>query len=379
MDTPRHSADDVQCVSALSSFSAHEWNALSGSQPFLQHGFLDAQEHSQSVAPESGWEPHHLALRDKGKLIGALPLYRKYHSYGEFVFDWGWADACQRAGIAYYPKLLSAVPFTPVTGPRLLGHQADALIEAGKREAERGQHVSWHVLFPARDELALWRAHDFMVREDCQFQWFDRDYGDFDGFLGALKSRRRKEIRRERRQVHEAGVTLRTLAGEDLDPDTLSQVYGCYTAAYAIRGQQPYLRPGFFRAIVKTQPDSIVVFAAFRDGHMVAAAICFRDDECLYGRHWGSLVDIPGLHFEACYYQGIAYCLDQGLGRFEPGTQGEHKISRGFEPVPVYSAHYIRHPGLRDAIADFLQRETPVIADYRERAAELLPYKERQA
>lgn len=358
-----------------------EWNALCNtSQPFISHEFLLAMETSGSVAHSTGWEPCHLLARDNGALAGALPLYRKYHSFGEFVFDWAWADACQRAGIAYYPKLLTASPYSPVTGQRLLGKHAEALIETGKAEAERSGHVSWHVLFPKVSELETWQEAGFLIREDCQFQWFDAGeeggYGDFEGFLAALKSKRRKEIRRERRQVDESGLKMETVTGKNMTAADLDAIYRCYATAYAIRGQAPYLTYEFFRLFAAAHPELLVVFAARHGDEIIAAAICLRDDEALYGRHWGSRVDVPGLHFEACYYQGIEYCLEHGLNRFEPGTQGEHKISRGFEPVPVYSAHWLRHPGLRDTIQDFLARETPMIRRYRQDARALLPFRQ---
>jgi hypothetical protein len=362
----------------MAAFSSREWDALlPTTQPFMRHTFLDAMETSGSVSKEAGWEPCHIALHDADKLVGALPLYRKHHSFGEFVFDWAWADACQRARIRYFPKLLTASPYSPVTGPRLLGKYPDALIDAAKETCARGEHASWHVLFPDETDRVVLENAGLLLRKDCQFQWFDNEYGDFEGFLGALTSKRRKEIRRERRQVREAGVGFRTVSGNELDEATLATVYRCYAHTYHVRGQMPYLTPDFFRQLAMTAPESLVIFIARRHSEDIAAAICLRDDSTLYGRYWGSVEEIPGLHFEACYYQGIEYCLQHDLIRFEPGTQGEHKISRGFEPVPVWSAHWLRHPGLRNAVADFLDRETLMVDHYLHNAATLLPFRER--
>lgn len=364
-------------VSGMAAFSSREWDLLlPTAHPFMRHAFLDAMETSGSVNSNTGWEPCHIALRDGGRLVGALPLYRKHHSFGEFVFDWAWADACQRAGIRYYPKLLTASPYSPVTGPRLLGKHKEALIDTAKETCARGDHVGWHVLFPDETDRVVLENAGLLLRKDCQFQWFDNDYGDFDGFLAALKSKRRKEIRRERRRVRDAGVTFRTVDGNGLDATTLATVYRCYAHTYHVRGQVPYLTPDFFRRLAASVPESLVIFIATRQDEDIAAAICLRDDTTLYGRYWGSLREIPGLHFEACYYQGIEYCLQHGLIRFEPGTQGEHKISRGFEPVPVWSAHWLRHPGLRNAVADFLDRETLMVDHTLRSAATLLPFRE---
>ncbi|MDX1444165.1 MAG: GNAT family N-acetyltransferase [Gammaproteobacteria bacterium] len=371
MPTPRTSQH-----LGMAAFSPAAWDSLDPSgNPFVSHAFLAAMESSGSVTTETGWEPCHIGVNGGDSLLAAMPLYRKHHSFGEFVFDWGWADACQRAGIAYYPKLLTAAPYSPVTGPRLIGSEPGKLIEQAKAVAEEGNHVSWHVLFPNDQDRQHLQEAGLLIRKDSQFQWFNRDYNDFDGFLAALKSKRRKEIRRERRQVADAGIRFRRVTGHELDEPTLARIYDCYASTYQLRGQMPYLTPDFFRQYAAAAPDSLVCFVASREDDEIAVAICLRDAEALYGRYWGSLVEVPGLHFEACYYQGIEYCLEHGLGRFEPGTQGEHKISRGFEPVPVWSAHWIRHPGLRTAIAEFLDRETPMVDRYISDAATLLPFR----
>lgn len=368
-------------LAGMAALSSAAWDALlPATNPFVSHAFLAAMESSGSVAPDTGWEPCHVAEFSGDELQSAMPLYRKHHSFGEFVFDWAWADACRQAGIAYYPKLVTAAPYSPVTGPRLLGEHPEQLIETAKTIAAEEQRVSWHVLFPDDRDRRYLEEAGLLLRKDVQFQWFDDGenggYGDFEGFLGAMKSKRRKEIRRERRQLNEAGVRFRHITGRELDEATLQRVYACYASTYQVRGQLPYLTPDFFRHYAAAAPDSLVVFIASRNDRDIACAICLRDEETLYGRYWGSLEYVPGLHFEACYYQGIEYCLQHGLVRFEPGTQGEHKISRGFRPVSVWSAHWIRHPGLRAAVADFLARETPMVDRYITDAATLLPFRQ---
>lgn len=361
---------------SLADVAPAEWQALAGAQhPFVSHAYLAALESSGSASPETGWEPAHLLAHDGDTLGGALPLYRKRHSFGEFVFDWSWADACQRAGLNYYPKLLTAVPFTPVSGPRLLGEHHDELIEAGLEQMRRDEHLTWHVLFPHEKEHALWQENGFLSRMNIRFVWRDRDYGDFDGFLAALKQKRRKEIRRERRQVTDAGVRFRTLHGDELDDATLVDVYRCYARTYHLRGQHPYLSFEFFARLCCTIPRALVVFLAERDAENFAAAICLRDEKTLYGRWWGTLADLPGLHFEACYYQGIEYCLAQGLTRYDPGIQGEHKIARGFAPESAWSMHRFNHRGLEAAVREALALETPLLQDHLRDCIQRLPFR----
>lgn len=352
------------------------WQSLAGAaHPFVSYPWLHALEASCSASAETGWDAAHLVAYDNGTLAAALPLYRKQHSFGEFVFDWSWADACQRAGLPYYPKLLTAVPFTPVTGPRLLGKHPGTLIEAGLEEMRRGGHLTWHVLFPADNEHELWTSHGFLPRMTTRFVWHDNDYGDFDGFLAALKQKRRKETRRERRQVADAGVTFRILHGDDLDDATLVDIYRCYARTYHLRGQHPYLSFDFFQRLAQSMPHALVVFLAEQNGERVAAAICIRDETTLYGRWWGALVELPGLHFEACYYQGIDYCLARGLARYDPGIQGEHKIARGFAPESAWSMHRFNHPGLENAVREALARETPMLQAYLRECEHHLPFR----
>lgn len=371
----------IETHDSIDNISASDWNRLAGPQPFLQHEFLAALEHSGCVSEASGWQPQHLACTDKsGKLIGALPLYLKSHSWGEYVFDWAWAEAYQRAGQHYYPKLVSAVPFTPVSGSRLLldaaqAHEAASLlIEHTVTVARQHRASSVHCLFPAEAELTSWDKFDFLRRMDCQFHWHNRGYTDFNSFLGTLSADKRKKIHRERRRVAEAGLQHRIYSGRELDDARLDELYRFYSATYAKRGQHTYLNRTFFSEIAERMPDSLVVIFAFHGKRPVACAICFRDAHTLYGRHWGCEQEYHSLHFETCYYQGIDYCIREGLKYFNPGTQGEHKLARGFEPTATWSVHYLDNPVFRQAINDFLQRETRMLQAYLRDARKHLPF-----
>ncbi|HET6724595.1 MAG TPA: GNAT family N-acetyltransferase [Gammaproteobacteria bacterium] len=362
---------------AIGEIPPADWDALAGDNPFLRHAFLNALETTGCASPKTGWQPAHLTLEDGDRLIGAMPLYVKSHSYGEFVFDWAWADAYQRHGLHYYPKLLCAVPFSPVTGRRLLG-EPDALprlAAAAAALAEERQLSSVHCLFPVASQAEALAAQGWLVRTDCQYHWHNRGYRDFDDFLDAFSSAKRKKIRRERRRVAEAGISFRTLHGDDLDPPLLDAIFRFYRITYFERGRRPYLNREFFETIAEQMGSALVIFLACHNEEPVGAAICFRGSDTLYGRHWGADQVFHSLHFETCYYQGIDYCIREGLQHFDPGAQGQHKISRGFEPTTTYSAHWIADPEFREAIADFLSRERPMMAAYREDAREHLPFK----
>lgn len=356
------------------------WDGFCGGplEPTVSRAFLGAMESSKSAAPDTGWQPLHLLSEDRA----AVPLYAKGHSYGEYVFDQGWARAAHQAGIRYYPKLLTAVPFTPATGPRLLAPPDADLnrltreaFEAVRELAERAGLSSWHVLFPREDEVPAWQAAGLLHRLGCQYHWFDRGYGDFDGFLGHFRQSRRKNLKRERRIVAEQGVTLQTLEGTQLEPYHWDVFLQCYRATYEKRsGHAGYLNEAFFAAIARDMPESIVMtLAAYEDRH-VAAALCLKSADTLYGRYWGALAEFDNLHFEACYYQGIEYCLAHGLTRFDPGAQGEHKIPRGFEPVLTHSFHWLADPRLSHAVKDFLKYERREIREYAHEARDLLPF-----
>src|SRR5579863_4429162 len=374
----------VQLHTSIDDITPGDWNRLAGDDPFLSHEFLAALEHSGSADARNGWRPQHLSCRDDdGALLGALPLYLKSHSYGEFVFDWAWADAYQRHGHSYYPKLVSAVPFSPVPGPRLVtAEEADRdavsgrLLDAVHALAKERSASSIHCLFPLEQELPLWRAKGFLTRRDCQFHWHNHGYRDFEHFLEGFTAEKRKKVHRERRRIAEAGIEMRVLGGAELDVSLMDSLYRFYAATYFKRGRTPYLKRPFFDELQKTLPASLVVCFAFLHGAAVAAAICLRSGDTLYGRHWGSEQEFHSLHFETCYYQGIEYCIRQGLQHFNPGTQGEHKISRGFEPTYTWSEHWLARPEFQAAIDEYLKREEHLITAYFLETGEHLPFHE---
>jgi predicted N-acyltransferase len=370
-----------EIIGGIDAVDAGAWDALTTGQPFLRHAFLHALEASGCVAPDTGWTPMHLVCRHQDAIVGALPLYLKAHSYGEFVFDWAWADAYARAGIDYYPKLVSAVPYTPATGPRLLLHagaDADAVAGALRRSAiglaERLGLSSLHVLFPAEGELAGWRQDGLLERRDCQFHWRNADYADFDDFLAGFSSKRRKEARRERRIAREQ-VAIRMLTGAEAGPEHWDAMYALYRRHLHEKGSPPYLNRACFARWAETMPEAFRLCLAERDGRIVAGALLVQGPDTLYGRYWGSFEPLPCLHFELCYYAPIEYCIREGLARFEAGAQGEHKLGRGLSPVNTHSMHWIAHPGFRHAIADFLAREHGGIDHYMHEAARLTPFR----
>jgi predicted N-acyltransferase len=372
----------VQIHRSIDDISPAEWDALAGADPFLRHAFFAAMEHSGSACAESGWQPLHLACRDDaGKLVGALPLYLKSHSYGEFVFDWAWADAYQRHGLHYYPKLLSAVPFSPVPGSRLLiDASADrtaivkTLLEQTRTLAKQFSVSSIHCLFPLEVELPEWNDAGFLTRRDTQFHWHNRDYRDFEDFLSNFTADKRKKVHRERRRIAEAGIEMRMLTGHELDARLMEALYRFYLVTYEKRGRTAYLTREFFEELRRTMPEALRVCFAFLRGEPVAAAICLQGGDTLYGRHWGSEQEFHSLHFEACYYQGIEYCINQGLRHFNPGTQGEHKISRGFEPTYTWSTHWLARPEFQAAIDEYLQREQHHVDAYLRETEAHLPF-----
>ena len=374
----------VQVHSSIDDITPGDWNQLAGDNPFLYHEFLAALEHSGSADGKNGWRPQHLSCRtDDGTLLGALPLYLKSHSYGEFVFDWAWADAYQRHGHSYYPKLVSAVPFSPVPGHRLLiareadrGAIAAQLLAAAHDLAGEERASSIHCLFPLEDELPPWNAAGYLTRRDCQFHWHNRDYRDFEHFLEGFTAEKRKKVHRERRRIAEAGIEMRVFGGDELDAPLMDSLFRFYTATYLKRGRTPYLKRAFFDELRRTMPTNLVACFAFLHDDPVAAAICLRGGDTLYGRHWGSEQEFHSLHFETCYYQGIEYCIREGLQHFNPGTQGEHKISRGFEPTYTWSEHWLARPEFQAAIDEYLKREEHLITAYFRETGEHLPFHE---
>ncbi len=366
-ESPAASSTPVtaRLVERIGDIEATEWDACAGAaNPFVSHAFLDALEISGSVCAESGWLPRHLALEDgQGRLVGAVPLYVKGHSQGEYVFDWGWADAFQRAGGDYYPKLQVAVPFSPVTGPRLLVRDEDdsgvrpALIGTLEAVAEQLNVSSVHATFTTKEDYELFKAADWVPRLGQQFHWHNEGYQSFDDFLGTLISRKRKAIRKERRVVAESGITLKALSGSDIRPVHWDAFYQFYVDTYDRKWGYPYLTRGFFEELQMRMGDAVVLVMAFDGDRPVAGALNLKGSDTLYGRNWGSVDDTPFLHFEACYYQAIDYAISHGLTWVEAGTQGPHKIQRGYLPVPTYSAHYIRNESFREAVARFCAEE----------------------
>ncbi len=380
----------IRFIDSLDAIAADDWNRVVGSgYPFIRHEFLAALERSGCVGTRaSGWLCEHALVERDGRLVGAMPLYRKLHSWGEYVFDWQWADAYAHYGQRYYPKLVGAIPFTPATGPRFGvadGEDAQALcgalVDVLRERVVAEELSSLHLLFPQAAQRDLLLRGGLSLRRGVQYHWFNRDpfdksYGDFDDFLGALSSRKRKGLRREREQVAQAGVSLRWLRGGEIDARAWHRFYDFYQSTYAKRsGRGGYLNRAFFELLGQGLGDRVLLLQAERNGEVIAAALYLRDDETLYGRYWGCIDEVPGLHFEACYYQGIDYCIREGLQRFDAGAQGEHKLLRGFEPVVTDSCHWIAEPAFRAAIDRFLQQEHRHVEAHLREARELLPYR----
>jgi uncharacterized protein len=367
--------DSVRVVDSLRGVDAAEWNALAGPQPFVRHEFLSALIDTGCASARSGWLPQFLLLRRAGALVGAMPLFAKSHSYGEYVFDWAWADAHERHGVDYYPKLLGAIPFTPVRGRRLLG-KAQALIDAALHLARA--YSSLHVLFPAEEELEALQKHGMMLRRTVQFHWRNAGYASFEDFLGRMTHAKRKNIRQERRRVRDAGVSCRWLDGAQIGRDDWEFFNRCYRRTYAEHRSSPYLSLDFFLRIGAAMPDNVSLVIAEREGRPIASAFFVRDAERLYGRYWGALEHVPLLHFECCYYQAIEYAIARGLKVFEGGAQGEHKIFRGLLPVEGPSMHWLAHPRFARAVEDFLQREGAGVTRYVDELCEHSPFKDRE-
>ncbi|MPV70996.1 GNAT family N-acetyltransferase [Burkholderia sp. BE17] len=376
-------------LSSPAEVPADEWNALLARDaqptPFLRHEFLDALHVSRCAVDDTGWSPHFVTLTDErtGRLAAAAPVYAKQHSYGEYVFDWAWADAYQRNNLPYYPKLLCAVPFTPVQGTRLLAADDDArrrLAATLLAFAEQSDVSSLHVLFPTGDEARLLESMGMMLREGVQFHWINDGYRHFDDFLATLEQKKRKNIRAERRKVHDAGVTFRRLTGDRISDADWRFFSRCYRQTYREHYSSPYLNLDFFRTIGATMPENLLLVIAEADGQPIASALAvYRRGEhgggTLYGRYWGALEHVPCLHFETAYYQLLEFCIEAGLDTFEGGAQGEHKLARGFLPTVTHSAHWLAHPAFSDAVARFLERETEHIHAYVDELREHDPFR----
>ena len=369
----------TRIVADLRDLPAAEWDALAaGGPPFVRHAFLAALQSSGCVGEGTGWHPHFVRVdAPDGTLVAAAPLYLKAHSYGEYVFDWAWADAYQRHGLRYYPKGLVAVPFTPVPGPRLLARDAGAraaLVRALLEQCSALRLSSLHVLFPATpgegDALA---AAGLMRRRGVQFHWTNAGWPDFDAFLGALAQPKRKKIRAERRKVAEAGVTVDLLEGDAIGDADWSFFARCYETTYAQHHSTPYLNRAFFAELGRTMPESLLMARARAAGRPIAASLLMHDRDALYGRYWGAVEHVPCLHFEASYYAPLEWAIRRGLGRFEGGAQGEHKMARGFLPVQTDSWHWLAHPAFADAVARFLEREAGGVDAYLDELTDRTP------
>jgi uncharacterized protein len=373
----------VRVHTAISEIAAAHWDACAGDvNPSVCYAFLRALEDSGSTTARTGWAPQHLSLAGPdGTILGVVPLYAKMHSYGEYVFDYGWADAYERAGGRYYPKLLSAVPFTPVPGPRLLLHPTappqtrEHLIAAMVELANQRRISSVHVTFPEQAEAAALTEAGFLQRIGQQFHWSNDGYRDFDDYLAALNSRKRKAVKKERREALAEGLEIEVLTGSDLKARHWDAFYRFYLATSDRKWGQAYLNRKFFALIGERMPEKIVLVMAHHDGKYVAGALNLLGEETIYGRNWGSYGDYKFLHFECCYYRAIEFAIDRGLKRVEAGAQGPHKLQRGYLPVPTYSAHWIPDPGFRRAVAQFLARERQMVERKIEGLAEFSPFR----
>lgn len=380
---------DLKFVESIATIGAQDWNRLAGTEnPFTRYEFLRALEKTGCTTDKTGWAPHHVTVYsapegdESRQLVAVMPLYQKTNSYGEYVFDWSWASAYQNYGLNYYPKFVSAVPFTPSHGTRLFTDDsvsrndiAKLIFDGLKSKAESIEASSWHILFPTEEENVLFDKIGISARTACQFHWFNRGYGSFDEFLDTLNSRKRKNIRRERQKVAERGTRFETIDGASITAEQWDIFYQFYQSTYMMRGMQGYLSQDFFTELGKSMPEQLFMIVALDGDKMIASALFFRNSEKLFGRYWGSARDYQFLHFETCYYQGQEYCIQHGLKSFDSGAQGEHKIQRGFEPIITHSNHWIANEGFAQAINNFLDEERPHIERYQAEASMLLPFK----
>ncbi|MDD5275560.1 MAG: GNAT family N-acetyltransferase [Methylovulum sp.] len=375
---------EVKQINGMAQIDGKDWNRLAGdAYPFLRHAFLLALEQSGSVCAQTGWIPAHLLVMAEGELVAFMPLYLKQHSWGEYVFDQQWAQAYQQHGLNYYPKWLTAIPLTPCQGARIViktgidpVEVTHTLLAFIKQLSEQRGISSWHCLFPAPQQAEQLRALGLSIREGVQFHWFNRGYRDFNDFLQTLSASKRKMLKRERRRVEEQGVHLLRIAGAEVSAAQWQAFFQFYTMTYLKWGSQPYLNLAFFQQIAATMGEQLLLVLAVKDDKYVGAALSFVGGDTMYGRYWGCYEEYNSLHFEACYYQGLDYCIEHGLKRFDSGAQGEHKISRGFEPITTYSAHWLKDAGFAKAIGEFLAQEQKSVQLYKQDAASYLPFKQ---
>ncbi len=381
-------SQQLEFADSIEAIGTAAWNGLVGTEnPFMRYEFLHALEKSGCTTPESGWRPHHVLLySDDGTnrhIQGVVPLYLKSNSWGEYVFDWSWANAYENHGLKYYPKFVTAAPFTPSAGnrvflsPQIQREQALQLIVSSVRERAQSLGASsWHVLFPTADEHAELSNLQLLPRIATQFHWRNHDYASFDEFLTTFNSRKRKAIRKERKHIREQGISFRRTEGAAISEQQWSDFYLYYQSTYLLRGMQGYLTQQFFETIAESMPEQLMLISAHQDGQEIAAALFFKNADTLFGRYWGCRSELQFLHFETCYYQGLDYAIEHGQRTFDSGAQGEHKIQRGFEPVTTYSNHWLAEPAFSRAVADFLQQEKPHIEAYKREAAKLLPFRQ---
>ena len=374
----------IEFLDSIERIDKEEWDrAINNKYPFLKYEFLKALEITKCVSPEEGWTPLHLVVSEIDTILAIMPLYIKTDSQGEFVFDWSWADAFYRNGLDYYPKLVSSIPFTPASGPRLVvtdSTKTEEIVKivsgALKQLAEENNFSSVHILLAQKDEINLYSNQDFSLRTSYSFHWFNKEYKNFGNFLEDMTSRQRKNIKKERSKICSQGIVMSKIKGSEITDEMLEIFYKFYQVTYLKRGMRGYLNLDFFKYIVNEMPESILmVFAQNSSGEYVAGALNFYDEEKLYGRYWGCLEEYDSLHFETCYYQGIEFCIEEKLDCFDPGVQGEHKIKRGFCPIETFSAHWIKDIRFKEAIDDFLSRERAHILEYNQDRKSRLPFR----
>jgi len=373
----------ISLINHIDEISREDWNRITGLEyPFIRHEFLHALEESASVSEETGWIPQHCLVYEHNELIALMPMYRKTHSHGEYVFDFEWARAYSQHGLSYYPKWLTAVPFTPCEGGRLFvkdGVDKNAILTSIldfiTENAQEDNISSWHCLYPTLAETELLSSKNLAIREGVQFRWANKGYRDFNDYLDSFNSKKRKNLLRERRFIRDQNIALKQIHGKDITVEQLNVFYQFYQLTYLKRGNPPYLNLEFFKEIVETMPEQLLLVLAVKDNTYVGSAFSLVGSDCLYGRYWGCYEEYHSLHFEACYYQGLEYCINNRLTRFDSGAQGEHKIARVFDPVKTYSAHWVSDTEFAAAIKGFTKREASLMEKYRINAAELLPFK----
>ncbi|CAH1385690.1 GNAT family N-acetyltransferase [Candidatus Nitrotoga sp. M5] len=371
----------IKIIESIADIAETQWNALAGNNPFLSYAFLRALQESGCASARTGWEVQFLTVWQDNILAGAMPIYRKYHSFGEFVFDWAWADAYQQHGLNYYPKLLCAIPFTPITGTRLLATAPEIrtqLIRYALQMAQESGVSSLHCLFPDENQALEMQQEGMMLRRGVQFHWQNPGYATFDDYLTSLRQEKRKKIKHERRKVKEANISFNRIRGNEISEAQWNFFYQCYTRTHSQYNSPPSLNFNFFKNIGTAMPENILLIIALRNGKQIASALNFFNTDVLYGRSWGTLEYHPGLHFEACYYQAIEFCIEHKITIFEGGAQGEHKLARGFLPVTTWSAHWLAHPQFSQAVEDYLKRETGNITQYVDELNDSNPFKHKQ-